>query len=316
MKISIVIPVYNGESTIQSCLDSIIEQNYPELEVLVVNDHSADGTADIVQEYANLHDSVKVIVPNTKGVSGARNAGILHATGDVVGFCDADDRYANGIFKRIANVFENNSEIRVVSCGYETHFVARGKDIMLYRGLVGKDKCWDASKLLDHVIWDRRILGSVSNKFFKKELLEPVLFDETLHYFEDTNFVMRVIEQNPNVKACIIPDVSFYYIQREDSATHDIDRLFHDNERLQYNLAVEKILADCSLSNRLIRVMKGFQCRLALEVMGQFSLDCKQKKVLQAEIKKTWMYYPFIMVRMPVESIRLVAKAVINYFSK
>ena len=90
-KISIIIPVYNGEEFLKRCLDSIIVQTYQNWELIIVNDGSTDKTKDIIEEYIEKDKRIVVINKDNSGVSDSRNIGIDYSTGDYITFVDADD---------------------------------------------------------------------------------------------------------------------------------------------------------------------------------------------------------------------------------
>jgi len=90
-KISIVIPVYNVEPYIRKCLDSVTCQTYDNLEILLVNDGSADKCGKICDEYASLDSRIRVFHKENGGLSSALNVGLSNFTGDYVGFVDSDD---------------------------------------------------------------------------------------------------------------------------------------------------------------------------------------------------------------------------------
>ena len=89
--ISIVVPVYNAEKTLEKCLDSILCQTYHCLEIILVNDGSTDSSGNICDDYATKDNRIQVIHKQNGGVSSARNVGIDAASGDYIGFVDSDD---------------------------------------------------------------------------------------------------------------------------------------------------------------------------------------------------------------------------------
>lgn len=95
-KLSIIIPVYNGEKFIDRCLESILSQDNGKLEIILVNDGSSDKSAEICDRYASECQAVRCIHKPNGGVSSARNAGLNHATGDYIWFVDVDDEIADG----------------------------------------------------------------------------------------------------------------------------------------------------------------------------------------------------------------------------
>ena len=90
-RISIIIPAYNVEKYLRNCMDSVINQSYPEIEAIVVDDGSTDKTGLIADEYAKNDKRVKVVHKNNEGPSSARNIGMMRASGEYVMFLDSDD---------------------------------------------------------------------------------------------------------------------------------------------------------------------------------------------------------------------------------
>ena len=91
IKISIIIPVYNSAKYLRKCLNSIINQTFDNIEIICINDGSTDNSLSIINEYAKIDSRIKVYTIENKGVSAARNYGILVATGEYIGFVDSDD---------------------------------------------------------------------------------------------------------------------------------------------------------------------------------------------------------------------------------
>ena len=106
-KISVVIPVYNAEKYLEQCLDSIVLQTYENLEIILVNDGSTDGSAKIMQKYAANDARIKIISTQNQGGSLARNAGIAKATGEYLSILDADDYISLGLYQKFINVILN-----------------------------------------------------------------------------------------------------------------------------------------------------------------------------------------------------------------
>lgn len=92
MKLSVIIPVYNVRNYLDECLRSVVEQHVDDLEVILVDDGSTDGSSDVCDQWASRYPFITVIHQKNAGLSGARNAGLGHATGDFITFLDSDDR--------------------------------------------------------------------------------------------------------------------------------------------------------------------------------------------------------------------------------
>ena len=122
--VSIIIPAYNIENYIEKTLDSVLDQTYDSLEIIVVNDGSKDNTAAIIDSYAQKDNRIKVIHKENGGVTSARLAGIAAATGDYIGFVDGDDYIEPNMFELLVNNAINyNADIS--HCGYQMVFPNR-----------------------------------------------------------------------------------------------------------------------------------------------------------------------------------------------
>ena len=91
IKISIIVPVYNGQKYIRTCLDSILNQTYKNIELIIINDGSTDNSKTIIEEYVKRDKRIVAYHQNNKGVSDARNKGLKYATGKWIWFVDSDD---------------------------------------------------------------------------------------------------------------------------------------------------------------------------------------------------------------------------------
>lgn len=111
--ISVIIPCYNAEKTITRTLNSVLEQDYNNLEIILINDGSADATGEIIKRYHKIDARIKIINQQNSGVSVARNNGLKHAQGEYVIFLDADDNYTTpyAISEMLSKLKENNADM-------------------------------------------------------------------------------------------------------------------------------------------------------------------------------------------------------------
>ena len=123
-KLSVIVPVYNAERFVERCINSLINQTYKNLEILLVNDGSKDASLSICQKFAEQDDRIKVLDKPNGGASSALNLGLKHATGDYIGFCDADDFHDSNSFETLIGIMEekNLPTIECLAKVYDTHF--------------------------------------------------------------------------------------------------------------------------------------------------------------------------------------------------
>lgn len=106
--ISIIVPVYNVEKYLSRCIDSLLSQTYNNLEIILVNDGSTDGSANICQDYENRFSSIKVLTKKNGGLSSARNYGLKYAKGIYIGFIDSDDWVSNDMYEYLYSLIKKN----------------------------------------------------------------------------------------------------------------------------------------------------------------------------------------------------------------
>lgn len=212
-KISVIIPVYNAKNYIEKTLNSILNQSIDSLEIIVINDGSTDGSKDILDYYNNTYDNLKVIHQENKGVSAARNLGILSAVGEYIGFVDSDDLLDEKMYESMyKKAISYNSDICI--CG----FIEEDLNKSILRKYIYKQHDQIITKENIPIMFKKSLdenlepLGGapIWNKIFKRSLLREnnILIDESITVGED--FCLNIHCFN---KANTIVGVSecFYY---------------------------------------------------------------------------------------------------------
>jgi len=120
-KISIIVPVYNVENYLNRCVDSIINQTYKNLEIILVNDGSPDNCGEICNHYAEKDSRISVIHQENQGLSGARNSGLKKASGDYIGFVDSDDWIEPEMYESMLNTLQK-FKVDIVESGIAVSF--------------------------------------------------------------------------------------------------------------------------------------------------------------------------------------------------
>lgn len=187
-KISIIIPIYNAENTLERCIQRIIEQSYPNWELLLIDDGSVDNSCKICEDACLKDKRITTIHKENGGVSSARNVGIAKASGEWITFCDSDDYVGPHWLQNFIELIEqeNSSQTLFVQ---KINIFKQGKfNSVYYDDQQGRiDIC---NFLLGH-------FGFVWNKIFKKEILEQasIRFDEEVKLLEDELFVLQYLAQ-------------------------------------------------------------------------------------------------------------------------
>ena len=209
--ISIVIPAYNAEKTIQRTLESVINQTYKNIEVIVVNDGSNDCTQSIIEKYESENSIIHVINQVNSGVSCARNTGLRKANGDFILFVDSDDALELNACEKMLCAYDNDTEL--VVCGLR---IIQEERVLRTPHLT--DQIIDLKKSIDKYWELRQINLGPCNKLYRKELIKTS-FEEGLSFGEDTKFVIDYL-RNIN-KISIISDCLYnVYLDNENSLNH------------------------------------------------------------------------------------------------
>lgn len=208
--VSVIVPVYNAEKTIEKCLKSLINQTYKDIEIILINDGSVDKSMEICEKYKKNNTNTILINKKNEGPGKAREEGLKYAKGKYISFIDADDYIDLNFYSILIKKMEEN-EANIIQCGYKTVDV-NGKCIgiskLKNRQTVGKynnAKAYVYQKNTNNFLW---------NKIFEKKLFKDVLF-EHLFAGEDA-CVLTQLYSNAN-KVLTIPDKLYYYVQTSNS---------------------------------------------------------------------------------------------------
>lgn len=214
-KVSIIVPVYNVEKYISTCLDSLAKQTLKEIEIIVVNDGSPDNSQKIIDEYVKKYPNMKSFIKENGGLSDARNFGIKKATGKYIAFLDSDDYVTEDMYEKMYNkAISGNFDMVVCDLNY----VYDDKIIKAYSNI---EK--DTTNIKQAMI---NIYPAAWNKIFKKKLFDNGIEFKKNVWFEDVEFIYRLL---PNIKSIgVIHEHFNQYVQREGSITNTIDeRIYH-----------------------------------------------------------------------------------------
>lgn len=220
--VSVVVPVYKAEATLQSCLDSILGQTVANIEVVCVNDGSPDGCAAILAAAAERDSRVRVLTQENAGVSAARNAGIDAARGRIVMFADSDDTYEPGACERVAEAFRANPALEAfvfgVTCDPEEAAPKHVRDLL---------SPGNATFVRDELgrVDPKLFFGACAQPYavrsaFTRDLLvrENVRFPEGLALAEDA--VFQILAYSLASETRLVPDKLYRYRMESGSATH------------------------------------------------------------------------------------------------
>lgn len=211
--ISVIVPIYNVENYIHKCIDSIINQTYRNLEIILVDDGSPDNCGKICDEYALKDCRIKVIHKKNGGLSDARNAGIDISTGEYLGFVDSDDYIDTDMYSvLLKNLKDNDADIStcgriIVTEGNETPSFKNNETVCL--------SSHDAIK--DLFLFNNNVCHAAWDKLYKREMFSEIRFPLG-RLFEDAAIMYQVFE---NARKIVSTKKQMcYYIQRQGSISN------------------------------------------------------------------------------------------------
>lgn len=215
-KVSFIVPVYNTQEFLPRCLDSLLGQTCPDVEIVVVNDGSPDGSAAIIDEYARMDFRVRVVEKSNGGLSSARNAGMDVARGDIIDFVDSDDYVEPNLAEFLVGTFaEEHSEIVVFGAVCEPAELASKRIQQLLSPEARVSESFDPA-----LLFSANAQPYVWRAAYSRELIEreSLRFAENVRFAEDVVFQL---ESYPlSAKTIIAPDRLYHYVMQEKSLTH------------------------------------------------------------------------------------------------
>jgi len=198
--VSVIIPVYNGERYLAEAIESVLAQTYRPIEIVVVDDGSTDGSAEVAKGF---HDNIRYVFQPNSGSPAARNTGLRMANGNVISFIDADDLWSNNKLSLQLKHLDNNSSAEIVLGHLQ---------FLLYRITDSNKHGWEVSS-------DPQITLNLGSGVFRKSVFDKVgLFDETLHYCDDWDWFMRAKELG--VSMLIHKEVTLLYRRHKHNLTN------------------------------------------------------------------------------------------------
>ena len=296
--LSIITPVYNVESYLNRCVESIMNQLYHNIELILIDDGSTDGSSALCDEWAAKDRRVVVIHKDNGGVSSARNAGLKVFKGDYLTFVDPDDFIALDTYAVNMDYLLAHRDVDILQYPY-CHYVSDDKISNNHQPteaiFVGSEQIfrnWWSGRPLEYVIW---------NKIYKRYVWDNVLF-EIGRTSEDTSLVPRFVE---NAHSVYISTQGLYYYQRDrvDSYTYEYNfdkhlDLFHAHTAIYGcfdrfpDLITEKVLAFTRLYRRLItakEVNPYADIRVQMRLISQ-SFPTWREIIISHHTEKIWLF--------------------------
>ncbi len=218
-KVSVIIPAYNAEKTIEKCLNSVIDQTYRNLEIIIINDGSQDETINKISKY---REDKRVIIINqdNSGVSETRNRGIKKASGDYIMFIDSDDWLESNTIEELVNI-SRSKDVEVVryNCYYQENKKITVPSLYNLANKKIKSEDFEKERVIEHFLLNKEpIKNFVMLLFIQKSVFENGLkFQKELYMMEDVYFYLNMFKE---INSIYFLDMALYhYCDNENSAT-------------------------------------------------------------------------------------------------
>jgi glycosyltransferase involved in cell wall biosynthesis len=278
IEVSIIIPIYNSEKYLRKCLDSIINQTFQKIEIILVNDGSKDNSLNIMNEYKAKDRRIKVINQENQGQGEARNNGIKIACGNYITFVDSDDWIAENHIENLYKILiNNNADISVCNMAMimEENLKNIKSKMFTFEEMTGKDA-------IKELLLDKQLKSYPWGKLYKKAIfIENNIFFPKKMFYEDLAIILQAFFFSN--KVVFSNNYSYFYLQNSDSSTRkpNINNLWDRLKALEMikTFFIEKNVFDkykCDYKHLCL-----FHLYLLVHQISNWNLNVKFNEVIQ-----------------------------------
>ena len=261
--ISVIIPAYNSESTLESCVASVLDQTYRETEIVIVDDGSVDGTLKMGNRLSSIYNNVRVESIKHAGPSAARNAGLRLARGRYIAFVDSDDRIHPEYLATLHSLMlEHGADISAVT--YQmvaSNTLSASNKLSAYKQICANDskanvKVYSSAEAVADLLYQKHLDSSQCCKLFRRKLIEGLYFPEDCRVYEDLLFVYQAFCRSEKI---VWTDKQMYYYHKTadgqmDSVSPCVTDAFEVMERIRKDLPSRYPTLSHAIDNRTISV--------------------------------------------------------------
>lgn len=240
-KVSIIIPVYNGEKYLERCLNSIINQTYSNTEIIIINDGSTDKSLSIIEKYKEMDSRIYLINQENMGVSESRNRAIKICSGRYVMFADCDDWFEENMVEKMVEIIKQEN-VDAVRCNYYRNYLDGTEKNREKYGIEITNKILNRDEIKENIII-KIINGELPAYIWllivKNEILKKVKpFNTNLAMMEDTIFYIDMLAEINSFY--IIDDYLYHYFCNSDSASKSSNNYLRNLKNILLVNSIEK----------------------------------------------------------------------------
>lgn len=283
--ISVIVPVYNVEKYLRRCLESLLNQTYKNLEIILINDGSEDKSGNICDEFSECYDNIKVIHKENGGLSSARNAGLEICKGKYVSFVDSDDWLELTFYEELVDTM-NSQKVSIVCAGrYDVFETVNNRKIGLCPSKLEKVA---SEKMLEKILTWNNCDSSVCDKIFDVNLWRNIRFPIGKRS-EDVAVMYRIVDKADEI--VLYPKPLYNYFHRSGSITTSE---FSDNTKD----IIDNAYMICDYINKyypsVCEAAEYFKIKTILYWMQTYTQSGKKKQEYQ---KKMYSIYHALMLK-------------------
>lgn len=272
--ISVIVPVYNSLPYIERCVNSLRSQSYENIEILLIDDGSDDGSGNFCDVAASGDGRVKVIHTENQGASAARNIGLSRSKGSYIAFADSDD-YVDAQWLSKLYIKGKKSGADITVCGYT--LVMGNKCIVPFKQKIYGNVKGESAML--PLLTKSGCGGFLWNKLFKAELFANRRFNESVYYCEDMLIIMSCICDNAAV--CFMKDPLYFYRKNPQSVTETFS-----DKSISVIKAYDEMLLNAKISPRIRNLLKARRVESAVKLMSAAEKSKTEKSFFFRKIIK------------------------------
>lgn len=225
--ISVIIPVLNGEKEIKKSLQSIMNQSYKNIEIVVIDNGSTDNTVKIIKELQGIDNRIKLFISKLKGVSNARNLGLKKSMGDYIMFVDADDTIDENMLTRMLQIIKSE-KCDIVKCGFKLIQKTHEVDYCLKEG----------KKKFDEEFWSEFFstynYNQVWSQLINRKIWKGVTFNSNVSMAEDYLFNYYLYKKANSIYVMESPFYNYYYNESGMNYNKDINKIIKKIKDILY----------------------------------------------------------------------------------
>lgn len=300
-KVSIIIPAYNAGEYITKCINSLINQSYKNIEIIVIDDGSTDNTVSVCKSFNN--EFIKVVSQKNSGPSCARNKGIEIATGKYLLFIDADDYLSYDSIEMMLKEMDSNSIVKV-NFDYEKNNIVSINDKKIYGRINSND-------YINGII-NNNYPGFVWGTLFDKKIMGDLRFDTNTSFMEDAIFLVEYLKKIDNV---IYTKGTYFYVQNSSSITSNSDKVLQNIINIDYSLQkigsilnepfkiqfkkiklIEKEIAKITDYNKIKDVINNIKFVSIIDNIDLKNISSKLYKIIYLLYKKKCYFIIYMML--------------------